>query len=426
MSGDLSSDYGTISISCASCKELCKNTEKFRCSCTTDNTSGADALFYCDVCINYHIRQKHDVIDSKGYKPAICAEHSVLCSLFCQDCQIVFCFKCLDDHCQHKSEPISQKATEVRKSVFKYLGEFDTLSKPLAVQKAFVNDSYTHRNELYPQLNDDNFVDILSTMFAKALRSNESRWKELILSLNSLQQADAIHDRADSSIYSLRSMLAMSYGVCISSFLNSEPTLKSSIAEQKREIRSFPQNRNFFTWCMSLEDVTEGCIKKLIDSWKSPCFQQATLDLLEFYPCQSVSGGVEVDRTLYDLSISEDQIVFLSLEPGTYLGSHIILENVWDLISHPNFHARSVFKCKDMVALLSMENIIRIYNIERKLLQKPISLNGCLELLFFSDYSDGKYSFVCWNSKNLCIQSLTNGNIDWEIPERLNRPKFFY
>ena len=33
--------------------------------------------------------------------------------------------------------------------------------------------------------------------------------------------------------------------------------------------------------------------------------------------------------------------------------------------------------------------------------------------------------FVCWNSRDSCIQSLINGKVDWEIPGCPNQPKLF-
>ena len=425
-SEDLSCHSEEACISCVTCKALCKDVEVFNCSCLTD-TNVTHEIVYCDVCINSHTRQKHDVIDSKGYKPAVCVAHSVVCSLFCQDCQVVFCLKCLDNHYQHKSEPISQKATEVRKSVFKYLGEFDTLSKPLAERKAFVDDSYKHRNELYPQLSADNFVDMLTTFFANSLRNNESKWKELILSLDSFEQVNAIHDRADSDICSLRSMLTMSDGDCISSFLDSQTNLELSIAEQKTEI----QKPNSFKCCASLDEIVDGCIKKSIELWKIPHVQLKYYDSLKFKQYDEYDGfwrwdSTYLDRILYGLSISSTQLSFFSFN---YFGGFI--QHTRSNLK-PEFSVRSVFKCEDKVALLSNDNTIRIQGIkdnfmDEKPLQEPITLDVGLKLLSFSycPYPFNYSTFICWNSKELSIQSRTNDTIDWEIPGCLMKPKLF-
>ena len=74
-----------------------------------------------------------------------------------------------------------------------------------------------------------------------------------------------------------------------------------------------------------------------------------------------------------------------------------------------------------MIALISKENIIRIYNMKVKLLHKPTSIDGSLDVLWFCGFSN-EVSLVGWNSKMGCIQSLTNNVINWKIT-CLTRPK---
>ena len=256
---------------------------------------------------------------------------------------------------------------------------------------------------------------MLTTFFANSLRNNESKWKESkILRLDSLEQVNAIHDRADSNICSLRSMLTMSDGVCISSFLDSQTNLESSIAEQKAE----HGKQNFLTWCLSLEDVTEGCIKRIIESWKLVLIEQKEFSWLEFFPfaCVSVLGNPDLDCLLYEISVSENHLSFIIIENGFPVKLRQKL--------HPSLKFRSVFKCKDMIALISKENFIRIYNMKRKLLHRPTSIDVSLDVIWFSDYSNDEVSLVGWNSKMRCIQSVTNNVLNWKIT-CLNKPKSF-
>ena len=86
---------------------------------------------YCKICIvANHLRKKHEVVDDRGYVPAVCDEHDNICQYFCETCQKIFCAECIESHMTHNFQSLSQKAVEIRKSVFDLLNESEGLSKP--------------------------------------------------------------------------------------------------------------------------------------------------------------------------------------------------------------------------------------------------------------------------------------------------------
>ena len=100
----------TPEMKCVACERVCEVAECCRCSCSSENLKDFTHLeIYCDVCIGPHIRQKHEVLDYKGYKPDVCATHDMLSSMFCFECEETFCFKCLGPHCKHDYRPIRKK-----------------------------------------------------------------------------------------------------------------------------------------------------------------------------------------------------------------------------------------------------------------------------------------------------------------------------
>ena len=93
---DASIESNPETLVCSSCEEVVDQTEFYRCSsCDNcdDSESSISHVLYCDVCIGPHIKKKHNVLDSKGYQPAVCEAHKTLCSSFCERVPGCFLFK---------------------------------------------------------------------------------------------------------------------------------------------------------------------------------------------------------------------------------------------------------------------------------------------------------------------------------------------
>ena len=161
-------------------KKIYPEIECYRCSCNEVSDEGCvTAKFFPDFCIGPHVRQNHEIFDCRGHKPTICRTHEMFSSMFYYDCDEVFCFKCLGPRCRHEYRPVSEKAQEVRKTVFEYLNQFDELAKSLAHRKTFVEKCIQSQEEFYPNLSVENFIDDLCKRFERILRSNALQWIEM-------------------------------------------------------------------------------------------------------------------------------------------------------------------------------------------------------------------------------------------------------
>ena len=132
-----------LSETCKSCEQNFPSTEVYRCqTCQQQDhvQTGGDIgqSVYCEDCVVMHLRKGHEIMDSKGYKPAFCTLHKKLSLMFCKTCDVVFCFNCLNPHCKHDYGLVSEKAVAVRKEIFTYLDQFDQLSKPLLKERLFI------------------------------------------------------------------------------------------------------------------------------------------------------------------------------------------------------------------------------------------------------------------------------------------------
>ena len=119
---------------CHSCSQCLDLNIAFRCR-TCYNSCGelsSAEKFFCSICIvALHLRQKHDVIDHRGFSPAVCDKHVNLLQYFCEDWKVLFCSQCTECHTKHDFKSVSAKACEVRKTVFAFISDFEELSKPI-------------------------------------------------------------------------------------------------------------------------------------------------------------------------------------------------------------------------------------------------------------------------------------------------------
>ena len=385
----------------SSCGELPDQMELYLCSCDNLDSSHSD-VFYCDLCIGHHIRKKHDVLDSKGYKPAICPLHKALCTLFCETCEEVFCSKCLGSHCEHKFKAISEKARELRKTVFEYLNEFDKLSKPRAERKTAADNACAARKDLFRGLSDENFLDRLCSSFRHVVRTQSKKWKTLVSDLQAEDAIYGINEQADAKLQRLRSLLSVSNGVLVSEFMKSKVSLDSSLSEQRSELERI---HAVSKWCRGLAPILEDCVQVVLSSWKLPVCERRLLRSIQLKNIDEVNFCAVGDckSVIYDIILSENQISFVIVE--SYCQPR---KCEFDIA---NVH--TVFRHFNLLAFVSEGNFVRIHNLE-KASSYVKKLDAKADLLGFSGTFE-RSSFLCWNQKGGCILSQTNNRIDWKV-----------
>ena len=163
--GDESSKLLTCSVCSIVVEDL-----KSRFSCRTcqisledyEKNSSNDVNLTCEVCIQSHVRQKHDVLDYKLMKVVVCKVHLLTCSDFCRSCDKLICNICFKDHAYKKHEIISieSRATEIKKTLHEKLAQNDKEYKPLAREASDF------------KLKSKEFVDFAGTLCADNLRNN--------------------------------------------------------------------------------------------------------------------------------------------------------------------------------------------------------------------------------------------------------------
>ena len=110
-------------FTCNSCDRMFAKTGMFGCKSCSSNEQSTNPdnqlrKLYCKLCIVVlHIRKKHEVVDDRGYAPAVCDEDDDICQYFCKICQEIFCADCIESHMTHSFQPISQSSRSSEKRV---------------------------------------------------------------------------------------------------------------------------------------------------------------------------------------------------------------------------------------------------------------------------------------------------------------------
>ena len=401
--------FETESIKCSSCEDGCLETEVFRCSCLVDNSDIVE--FLCDVCIGPHIKKQHDIVDYKGYKPATCSKHRMLSFMFCYDCDMIFCLKCLGPHCKHDYRPVSEKAKEVRKTVFEYLNQFDELAKPMARRRNNVQKFEESHEANFANLGSDGLIGELCKKFETMLRANATKWTEDIeTKLLEKEKLDPVFDKlkqADSQIENLRGLLVMSDNTIVSSFFEEKVNFDCALENQKSEVNK----HGMVKWCRSLDCLLEACLERTLEKWEISVFERQPIESIHCIREDNLNalGSLVVDyRDVLCPVISEQDVYFMEFRADfPKITKH----------SFPICGVKSIFIHYNLLAFLFPGNMFDVFNIRIKNSVGNGSLKSSLEVVAFGGAAlNDTFFFYVWNPETCSIQNLRGeSDVVWEI-----------
>ena len=233
----------TAGLICANCEENLDDNESYQCKTCNSQKDESLRSWFCEQCLAVlHVKKGHEVCDCRGYKPKVCEKHRKLCLLFCNDCQIVFCDKCIGPHCEHKFSPSSEKASEARKSIFELLTKFEELTKPMKRRESNEKDTFDERDKIATSLDQLNFESTLTKMATKVIHYNLDLLYSMRSKANdSVERSDLIRNLSktnDFQITELRGLLRSSDEACIELFLDISTVAEASLIEQEEVLKS--------------------------------------------------------------------------------------------------------------------------------------------------------------------------------------------
>ena len=275
-----------IPLQCHSCSKLCSTEELFRCQsdvCSkksaVDDSEIANQLFYCKMCIIFHLRKKHEIIDHRGYTPAICEEHENLVQYFCVECSVVFCSDCIVKHSNHSFEPVSERASKVRKSVFGLMEKYETLSKPIKHQEDVVKNGANFISRWSRPLSREKLTETLRKVYESVIASNvwdkyaPQSCDEPISNCSDLLE---IVSQGENNATLLKNLLGMSDGQCVKNFVVSESNFETSVSKQKKEL----EKHIFLEWTSNLESIVKSSIRTAARKIKLPKMKKVDFEVV--------------------------------------------------------------------------------------------------------------------------------------------------
>ena len=426
-------DQKTTEKTCSLCKQDFPETNFYRClKCNEDlvvpsSECNSPVMFLCEHCVVIHLRKSHEVVDWKGYRPAFCQEHKNLVSMFCETCQLVFCFNCIGPHCKHNYKPVSEKASAVRKEIFDFLNQLDQLSKPLAARKELFTKFSKRANEHFLNSSARKITEELYRTCQDLISSNKRDWKKLIEQTLSKKKAHdnlpSISLNADVQITKLRSMLSMSDGVCVSEFLSLNAERHASIQEQKSELESVA----LVICCDSLENLLQSALQAVVQNFEIETIEKHPVSTygLVLYSKRGIGTGLRrAKNKSVGLYVNGGNILNVELNKSSLLrfSTFAIVTELFDDFSpcrrrlKVSSHEFPVTSAVDAV-LLNDAHIacyykqlskIEIFHLGSKKMTESLPMWEGLEPVFFLGYIDHLFDFLLWDNENRSIHIYHN------------------
>ena len=417
--------------SCYGCSKFFDYETMYRCrSCNGQETSATDKLseetVFCKMCIvGSHLRQDHEIIDYKGYRPAECETHMNLCHYYCEICAVVFCFDCIDDHMSHRFQPITLKATELRKEVFQYLTQNELLAKPIKHKGVVARNCFETKTALLESLSENEINGTLKKVVEEVLCCYSPRWANLFQqsedeeadSSANVSAIETVIDEAETCHISLRELLQVSDGVFIRNFSEARNKFKVSVQNQQKML-----NGHFFMeWTEDLKHHLEMALTQALKLAKIP-------KLLTFELEQKAFIAVQVNRYAYDLKTFEwryanitsferslDETPFwpctrevIEFNTKTYPFCSILAADraVLSVINvyFKEHSLKHVSVLGDYLAIYSGDSLVTIFSLKENIIVNQISLKANCDPLDIIPWQNGSFSCLLWNRVTSEIQ----------------------
>ena len=421
------------SIVCNSC--LGKLVEKSTYRCKTCNPVPVgnrienQNLAFCKLCIVVlHLKQKHEIVDFKGYVPAVCEKHVDLCSIYCESCSAILCTECIENHCHHTFMPMSEKANQRRGMVFQYLNDSEKRTKELKHKESMARNCFNFISNIKTSLDDENLTKTLLEMYQKVIETNTELWIEsnamvkedlteevAELTEESFQQLEEIVAIGDASCIELKQLLQMSDGTCISSFTKYEESFLESVQKQKVQLEQHHRLKRK----RSLHSLVTDSVKNVVERFKLPVVESFAIS-----PIDLTRKNVEYTETFFKAPDNEfeDKDFPMKKRPPDYNYAvfsfrcdggtqkfHVlnVTDDAWivETVVVDGWKVKEVSQKSGFLALCSEENTVFVYSLQERIFVFKYSLDFAFSHFNLLKWGDGHYSSCVWNSANKQIDS---------------------
>ena len=343
---------------CNSCCESFENEDMFKClTCMdcVDDTQGVS--FHCEGCIMSHVRKGHEVLDHKSLKPAICADHKNLCSMFCTNCEDILCTNCLSKHLGHGMVPLKEKAEEVRKKVFELISELDSSEKVISKTK----DRLTKDQEKYKS----GYEDLIQNVSAKFDRMKQDVLDKIKMEhdklINAGKESEDNLDLLFKCESDLRELLSKSIGYLITEYPGVKKTT-ASIEETQAKLNKLHVEEE-------LHDIASNTLEPLAGEFTLKCWENIQMPMLKSSAdCKAVA-------------VKPKTPVIVKHEPGLF--ERLESQLAWLRVSHNHF----LVDCgkKEMLSIYACGREVTVHQMVYQISSTTLKKNDKLPSKFIAD-----------------------------------------
>ena len=433
------------SSECYSCMEKFPFNVMYRCkSCPVNSEAESDKMmassneiFYCRLCIvGPHLRRNHEIVDSKGYNPAVCDEHRNLCLYYCETCLCVFCSDCTKSHSLHKFQPLEEKAPEVRGKIFAYITSSEEQSKPLKHKEAVTQSCFKKKAAFRNSFERNKLTDTLCSNYEQEIRSKTKKWCETLKdvlhddetqTVALFENLKSVNAESGESCVKLKELLQTSEGNLVKQFTDAEASLKFSAGDQKNELKMHIH----MEWTEELHILIHNSINQALKSVKIPGIARVQMEELELDEAKNVPGierqiecakmdvisqaenelsGWYTDE-LFGLNVSQNQCSFFLLTETDEKPSveRIVLTDV---------NVKYVFFKIGYIAICTTMDSFKVYCPERNVFVYEFKVDKNCIPLQINSWEDNTFSSLAWFEDSLQVKFTPVSNGELTLAEK--------
>ncbi|XP_075246077.1 uncharacterized protein LOC142339730 [Convolutriloba macropyga] len=310
-----------------------------------EEQSGLDRArrWFCSCCIMSHVKRGHKIVDERGYEISVCSKHNCMIDLNCNTCSVVICFRCIDDHAEHNLVSIQEKSGKVRKEVFKYINEFDSLTKDVKKHQQLQKDCLSEMNTASDLCCPEKLGDVLSGIIVQRVKStllSSAFTPQYQLLVNKFvednnaylndekgRDFDEVVNKADSVVGNLSNILRNSEGNLVKQFSEMQSDLEKLLKEQRTALDKHVCFQPFYIKEQSsFNQHLSSAISTFLNSMVWPVakiispghFQLRLFDVCTAYLPPPEKSTVDLKRFLFAISLTGLDVI-VATEDNTKL-----------------------------------------------------------------------------------------------------------
>ena len=333
---------------------------------------------------------------------------------------MIFCTDCLEFHLSHNFQPLSAKASEVRKIVFETMMKNEELIKPIKLKQSVALACVAANEKLSNSLTNDKLAETLRVTFERTIRQNAHKWhgtQEKLMTKrqltgkgalfeavkeNDVEKIQELAEKIDAKDMYFRDLLLKSEGEIIRCFLESMDQFENLLNENEQ--KDF-ENHIFTQWSDSLEFLIQDFVGKVVNSLLIPEIGLVKMSKIDLKLDEKIGRGYQtIDCQLMKVTRERDQLVtrvwtdeiVKSKVDGKNFECTLILEKKQ---SHQietfrllGGFVQNVFFYSGYLALFTADNIMFVYCLRKKAFVYRLSLALNYRPLALFAHSDKRFS----------------------------------